>query len=189
VRTKLPPKAKLIPEKAERVFAGKLFDVYQWQQVLYDGSFETFEMLKRPDTVNVFAIKDNKLVIQRQEQAEFYSVPGGRHDNPNETELAAAKRELLEETGMTFKNWRLIWIDQPSRKMEWFIYTFLATDFGSQVEPQLDAGEKIQTELMTLDEVKSLIGSLDASSQADFVREIFDNITTIEDLKNWPEVE
>ena len=189
MRTVVPKNAKLIPDNAECVFRGKIFDVYQWPQKMFDGSFETFEMLKRPDTVNVFAIKEGKIVILKQKQpnsSEFYGIPGGRQD-PNETELETAKRELLEEAGMTFKNWRLIWAVQPFGKIDWCMYWFLATDFVDQVPQKLDAGERISVQEMTLDEVKNLIADLDVNSRADFVREIFDNISTIDDLINWPE--
>ena len=190
MRTIIPKNARLIPENAVQVFHGKIFDVYQWPQEMFDGSTKTFEMLKRPDTVNVFAIKDNKLVVVKQQQPnskEFYGVPGGRHDDPNETELDAAKRELLEETGMTFRNYKLIWATQPQGKIEWFIYTFLATGFVDQTSQNLDSGEKILVELKTLDEVKAIINDTDMNSRLDFSREIFDNIATIDDLANWPE--
>lgn len=186
MRTIVPDRARLIPETAARVFEGKIFDVYQWDQELFDGSHATFEMLKRPDTVNVIAIKDGKIVILEQEQPRlgvFYSVPGGRHDNPNETELEAVKRELLEEAGMTFSHWRLIHATQPFTKIEWFVYTFLATGFVSEVEPHLDGGERITKKLMTLDEVKAIINDLDASSRLDFSREIFDRVDTIDDFE------
>lgn len=190
MRTIIPQNAKLISERAEKVFQGKIFDVYQWQQELFDGSHATFEMLRRPDTVNVLAVKDGKLVLIKQQQpgsAEFYGIPGGRHDNPRETELEAAKREMLEETGMTFKNWRLIWATQPFGKMEWFVYLFLATDFESQTVQKLDAGEKISVELMALDEVINLINGLDSSSRLDFTHDIFDHVKNMDDLTNWPE--
>ncbi len=187
MRTVLPNKARLIPEGAKRVFEGKIFDVYQWDQELFDGSHAVFEMIKRPDTVNVLAVKDGKLVVLEQEQpgsGMFYSLPGGRHDNPRESELEAAKRELLEETGMTFKEWRLISATQPFAKMEWFIYTFLATSFEKQTGVRLDSGEKIAMRLMTLGEVKAMIGDLDANSRLDFSREIFDRVETVEDLES-----
>jgi 8-oxo-dGTP pyrophosphatase MutT (NUDIX family) len=180
----------LIPKNAKRVFQGVIYDVYQWPQKMFDGSIETFEMLKRPDTVIVFAIKDDKLVILRQQQphtTEFYGLPCGRHDDSDETELEAAKRELLEETGMTFRNWRLVWATQPVSKIDWCLYWFLATDFIDQTEQTLDAGEKISIQEMALDEVRGLINDLDANTRADFPHEIFDSITTIDDLINWPE--
>ena len=54
----LPKGARLIPSEAERVFAGEIYDVYQWPQAMPDGSVQTFEMLKRPDTVMVIALDE-----------------------------------------------------------------------------------------------------------------------------------
>lgn len=159
MRTIIPENAKLIPENAEKVFEGEIFEVYQWQQKMFDGSFETFEMLKRPDTIKVIAVKDAKIIICEEQQPNtdvFFDVPSGRHDVENESELDAAKRELLEETGMTFKNWRLIEIEQPHTKIDWFVYTFLATDFIEQTDQKLDAGEKITVHLKSFDEAIEL---------------------------------
>ncbi|MEX2014414.1 MAG: NUDIX domain-containing protein [Candidatus Saccharimonadales bacterium] len=159
MRTIIPKNAKLIPEEAERVFKGKIFDVYQWRQKMFDGSFETFEMLKRPDTVKVIAIKDGKIVICEEQQPNtsvFFDVPSGRHDVESESELGAAKREVLEETGMAFSNWRLISVEQPHTKIDWFVYIFLAADFISQTKQNLDTGEKITVHLKSFDEIIQL---------------------------------
>lgn len=43
-----------IPPNAQRVFSGKIFDVYQWPQPLFDGSIATFEVAKRLDFQNTF---------------------------------------------------------------------------------------------------------------------------------------
>ena len=151
MRTILPPKAKLVPKQAKRVFQGIIYQVYQWPQKMFDGSYKTFEMLKRPDTVEVLAVKDGRIVILEQEQPGkplFYDIPSGRHDGDNEDELAAAKRELLEETGMTFRKWKLLAVAQPVSTIERFTYTFLASDFEHQAKQQLDAGEKIKVKLL-----------------------------------------
>ena len=57
-----------VPSQAKRVFKGIIFDVYQWEQELFDGSKQTFEMLKRPDTVEVIAVKDGSILMSRQSQ-------------------------------------------------------------------------------------------------------------------------
>lgn len=54
-----PQSSQLMPEHAECVFSGKIFDTYQRNQTMYDGSIATFEKVKRTDTVVVFAILDN----------------------------------------------------------------------------------------------------------------------------------
>ncbi len=156
-KTKIIPKgAHLIPKEAECVFKGIIFDVYQWDQELYDGSYETFEMLKRPDTVSIAAIREDKVVVLKESQPgrdEFIGFPGGRADR-GEIPIDAAKRELLEETGMKFSNWKLLDVIQPQSKIEWFMYSYLATDFESQEAPAQDPGEKIELMELTFDEVK-----------------------------------
>ena len=149
----LPKNALLIPDNATRVFEGKIFDVYQWPQKMFDGSTATFEMLKRPDTVLVVAIKDNKLVMVDDEQPNRppqIQFPGGRVDKEDESWLAAAKRELLEETGFSFASWKMIEVHQPMSKIEQFVVWFLATDYISEQSTHLDGGEKITVELITL---------------------------------------
>jgi 8-oxo-dGTP pyrophosphatase MutT (NUDIX family) len=188
MRTILPPKAKLIPDNAKLVFKGQIFDVYQWPQEMYDGSQATFEMLKRADTVTVIAIKDHKLVVLEESQPSsphsYYATPGGRHDVESETELDAARREMLEETGMTFKNWRLIDVTQPHAKMEWFIYTFLATEFDSQQPPHLDVGEKIEVKLVDRDEALELA----KETRPGYIRaDLLEHVKTIDELANLPE--
>ncbi len=188
MRRIIPHGAKLIPASAQRVFKGVIYDVYQWQQKMYDGSLQTFEMLKRPDTVKVIAVKDDKIVILKQKQPDsdsyFYDLPGGRHDEEDEDELQAAKRELLEETGMTFKNWQLLDVSQPHGKIEQFIYVFLATGLKSQTEQKLDAGEKIEIKLIDLQELKNLSQKFNARY---LPKEIFQKVDTIEDLISLPE--
>src|SRR3989344_9504870 len=97
------PKSKQpMPDNAKRVFKGVIFDVYQWEQEMFDGSKATFEKLKRPDTVVIFGVlPDGKIILTEQEQPSkepFIGATGGRVDEGEEI-LAAAKRELLEESG------------------------------------------------------------------------------------------
>ena len=146
MRTIIPKNACLVPDHAECVFKGVIYTVYQWRQHMFDSSQATFEMLRRPDTVKTIAVKDGKIIMldERQPHGQrCYELPGGRHDVEAEDELACAKRGLLEETGMKFKNWRLLSAYQPALKVEAFVYIYLATEFESQTAPKTDAGEQI----------------------------------------------
>jgi ADP-ribose pyrophosphatase len=188
MRSYIPKNATLVPEQAKRVFKGVIYEVYQWQQQMFDGTYATFEMLKRPDTVKVLAEKDNTLIILDQEQpgqAAFYDLPGGRHDYDNETELDAIKREMLEETGMTFNSWKLIDVWQPFSKIESFMYLFSATDFLSQTDQQLDAGEKIKVMQFNLSELKNLLSD---PKNRYLPKELLEKVNSIEELLNLPEI-
>ncbi|HKY74490.1 MAG TPA: NUDIX hydrolase [Patescibacteria group bacterium] len=152
MKTHLPPNAK-------KVFQGQIFEVYQWDQQLYDGSIATFERLKRVDTAQVVAVVGDRILIQKQEQPSlgtFFSLPGGMCDSYEEPPLEAGKRELLEETGYQSDFWTLWRTHQPFSKIIWTLHTFFARNCVKIQEPALDAGEKIQNILMTFDEFLSL---------------------------------
>lgn len=152
MKTQFPPNAK-------KVFQGRIFEVYQWEQKLFDGSLATFERLKRVDTAQVVAVAGDKILIQKQEQPSlgtFFSLPGGMCNSYEELPLEAGKRELLEETGYQSDAWSLWRTNQPFTKIVWTLHTFFARNCIKVQEPMLDAGEKIQNILMTYDEFLSL---------------------------------
>lgn len=139
------PKSR-IPPQAACVHKGPIFEVYQWQQELYDGTTATFEMLKRPNTVLVLATADNHLLLAHQEQpgkGEYYDYLGGRADE-GEAPLDTAKRELLEESGMVSDDWELWHIDSFPGKIEWHTFYFIARNCQQVAEQRLDAGEKLK---------------------------------------------
>lgn len=184
----IPEDAILIPDGAECAFQGMIFDVYQWPQKLFDGSEYKFEMLKRPDTVNVICIVGGKIVVIDEEQPYLgsrLSFPGGRVNEDDASVEAAAKREMLEETGLGFKNWRLVKVAQPYRKMEWFVYVLVAWDLDDERKPTPDPGEKIHVRPMDFADLKDLI-----MSDTDYLgesRDLFRNLKGLDDLLALPE--
>ena len=148
-----------LPKSAKRVFKGKIFDVYQWRQKMFDGSYKIFERVKRQDTVIIIATIKNKIVILKQKQPDtgwYYSNPAGRMDIPGEKPLVAAKRELLEETGMVAKKlflWKKI---KKTGKVIHTVYFYIARDCKKVAEQKLDAGEKIKVELISFEDYLKL---------------------------------
>lgn len=155
------PKSKQpIPNTAKKVFEGKIFDVYQWEQELYDGTKTTFEKLKRPDTVVVFGVLDDgRIILTKQEQpgkAPFIGATGGRVDK-GEDVLVAAQRELLEESGYEASEFILWDAQHPASKIDWVVYTFVAKGLKKVADLNLDGGEKIELFTMTLDELIEMV--------------------------------
>jgi ADP-ribose pyrophosphatase len=143
-----------IPVDATMVFKGVIFEVWQWRQKMFDGSMQTFERLKRPNTAQVIPVVGDKILVLLEEQPDarqpFPSIPGGRFDE-GEDALAAAKRELVEETGYVSEDWTLWKEVDPVGKIEWTVFTYVARDCVLKNAPHLDAGEKITTKFIDFD--------------------------------------
>ena len=155
-----PVSKQPIPDNAKRVFQGVLFDVYQWEQRLYDGSITIFEKVKRKDTVNIIPITtDGKILLSQQEQPgvqPFIGSFGGIIDK-GETPLGAAQRELLEETGYESDDiifWNAV---QPSEKIDWAIYTFIARHCTKKQDQKPESGEKIKLLYLTFEKFLSYV--------------------------------
>jgi ADP-ribose pyrophosphatase len=152
-------KLSKIPPHARKVFSGVIFDIYQWDQEMYDGSVHTFESAARADAVSIIPVIDDQIVIIHEEQPgreANIGFPGG-HIDPGEDPLTAARRELYEETGMTFKDLKLVAIeDIGGHKVDWACYRYIATGLVNRDEPRLDPGEKIVVEIVDFDKAKEL---------------------------------
>ena len=182
----LPTNAVLIPDSATCVFKGVIFDVYQWPQTMFDGSVKTFEMLRRPDTVQVIVVRGNQILLVEDEQPgrkPRLHFPGGRADDEDDASwLDAAKRELREETGYVCKNWRLIAVGQPQIKIEWFTPIFLATDITDELEQQLDAdGEKITLQWHTFEDVRRRVLA-GTEQMMQYLVPFFNQVKSLEEL-------
>lgn len=142
------PQAKQpIPANARLVFKGVLYDVFQWDQRLFDGSTTIFEKVRRVDSAAILPItKARKIIIAKEEQPgsdSFIGALGGRLE-PNESALACAKRELLEEAGMVAKRYKLWFSLQPSGLIEWVSSIYIGQEAEITQPTRPDAGEKIE---------------------------------------------
>ena len=122
-----------------------------------------YYVLEYPDWVNVLAItKDKKFLMVRQYRhgtgTTNYELCGGCVDKEDASPLVAAQRELLEETGFGKGNWHfnLKMSANPSTSNNW-TYNFIAEDVEPVGTQHLDGGEDISFELLSLDEIKSLL--------------------------------
>ncbi len=136
-----------IPKQAKKVFTGDIFDVYQWPQKMFDGSIKTFEMIKRPYSTRIIATEGQKIFICTEKQPGTKKVVGnfgGRVDK-GETPLQAAKRELLEESGLKSNDWELFdRCEFYPEKMDFSIFTYIARDCKKIKNPTKDPGEDIK---------------------------------------------
>jgi ADP-ribose pyrophosphatase len=98
---------------SKTVFQGPLFRVVS-DHIEEPGGVRTRrDVVRHPGSIVVLAVDElngqTRVLLERQYRhaagARLWELPAGRVD-PGEANLAAAKRELLEETGFTAGKWR-----------------------------------------------------------------------------------
>ena len=100
---------------SKEMYRGPVFWVTS-DRVVEPGNIQVRrDIVRHPGSVVVLAVDDSgkePLVLLEVQYRytvgkKIWELPAGRID-PGETELAGAKRELLEETGFTAKSWKRI---------------------------------------------------------------------------------
>lgn len=119
-------------------------------------------LITRSDAAVVFGItSDNLLVLTREyrhpTQKVILSCAGGYIDN-NEAPLESARREFLEETGYSAKDFRLLGSAYPYPGISnQKIYYAVALNAYKEKEPHLEVSEIMQTILMTITDLNQAI--------------------------------
>ncbi|KQR72819.1 DNA mismatch repair protein MutT [Pedobacter sp. Leaf176] len=123
---------------------------------------DDYYVLEYPNWVNAIALTEQgKILMVRQYRhaADIVSleVPGGVMDGDEEPEFAI-KRELLEETGYSFKTCKLVAKLYPNPATANNItFTYVLTGGKKTHEQHLDEHEILNVEEYTIDEVKQFI--------------------------------
>jgi 8-oxo-dGTP pyrophosphatase MutT (NUDIX family) len=106
--------------------------------------------------------KDGKIIMVRQYRHALgdvcIEIPGGCMDATDKNPEAAIARELLEETGYKFSSIKSLGkiSANPSTNNN-LMYMFLATGGEKVAEQNLDGGEEIELDFLTVEEVKQLL--------------------------------
>lgn len=162
------PDEKATILESKLAYQGKVFSVYTEQVREPNGVEATRDIVRHNGSVVVLAVDettnpdDPLVVIERQfrHAADGYllELPAGRVE-PGEDVLAAAKRELIEETGYRARNWtRLVrYFASPGFVGEW-MEIYLATGItAGDAEPEDD--ERIEVRLLPLSELVRMVAA------------------------------
>jgi 8-oxo-dGTP pyrophosphatase MutT (NUDIX family) len=123
------------------------------------ATIDPFYVLEVPDFVHIVAFdSEGRMLMTRQyrhgNEDIHHEIPCGGVEPGDASPLAAAQRELLEETGCAgerFVELPMIYVN-PARQNN-RIYTFLAFDVKKVAEPKLDPSEKIEWKFVEVETV------------------------------------
>lgn len=149
--------------KSEQINSYKVFSTRRdISRSTVTGEEHDFYVIQSPDWINVIPVTaDGEVILIRQfrhgTQSVTLEIPGGMVDN-GEDPLAAAKRELAEETGYGSEKWEKLGTVHPNPAiMDNECHMYLAGDAFKSGEPHFDGTEDIETVTRPVEEVKDLI--------------------------------
>jgi ADP-ribose pyrophosphatase len=159
-------KAKLISSKLS--YQGKVFSVFTDKVKEPGGNINTRDVIRHNGSIVILAVDESKnpadpdIILERQYRhaaGQFLiELPAGRVE-PGEATLAAAKREMIEETGYRAKRWTLLtrYFASPGFLGEW-MQIYLARDIREgAATPEPD--ESIEVFRLPLSEALALVAA------------------------------
>jgi ADP-ribose pyrophosphatase len=159
-------KPKLISSKLS--YKGKVFSVFTDKLKEPSGFVHARDVIRHNGSVVILAVDESKnpadpdiILIRQYRHAAgqfLIELPAGRVD-ANEATLAAAKREMIEETGYRAKRWTLLtkYFASPGFLGEW-MQIYLARDLREgTATPEPD--ENIEISRLPLSEALALIAA------------------------------
>jgi ADP-ribose pyrophosphatase len=158
-------KSKVEVKSSKLSYEGPLFRVYT-DTIVENGREINRDVVRHNGSVVILAVDDTKskrdpmIVMERQYRHAagqyLLEVPAGKMEKGEEA-LAAAKRELLEETGFKAKRWRKMvrYFASPGFLGEW-MQVFVARGLvKGDAQPEYD--EQIEIEMVPLSELLAMI--------------------------------
>jgi ADP-ribose pyrophosphatase len=165
-KKKYPTKPRLI--SSNLAYKGKVFSVFSDKVEEPGGNINIRDVIRHNGSVVMLAVDESKnqndpdIIFERQYRhaaGQFLiELPAGRVE-PNESTLAAAKRELIEETGYRARHWTLLtkYFASPGFLGEW-MQIYLARDIREgAATPEPD--ENIEVFRLTLSQALALVAA------------------------------
>lgn len=139
------------------------FDVRHDAVVRPDGCRDTYMHVVSPGSVTVLAMDNRgRVMLTRQwiytHGCTQWRLPGGGIDQEDRDSLAAAHRELAEETGLIAANWvRLGQVHEADSLSNHVDSVFFATDLTSASQCLRPGEYDLQTSWMSFDSILDLV--------------------------------
>lgn len=146
---------------SEPVYDGVLLHVRRDTVRLPDGETSVREWIEHPGASAVVPVFDDGTVVLLRQfryppRREFLEVPAGKFDEPGESPLDLARRELMEEAGVSAERWTELGKTYPGIGYSTeVIHLFLAEGL-SEGEAQSDDDEFVEPVRMPLAEAVAM---------------------------------
>lgn len=149
--------------KKDKLFSGRIIDLYLEEVRLPNGNTSSREIIKHPGAVAVIAItEENKIVMVRQfrkaMEKVLVEIPAGKLEKGEEP-ITTAKRELEEETGYTCDTLKplISFYTSPGFADE-LVHLFVADGLRKDTEEHhLDEDEFVDLVEVTLEEAQQMV--------------------------------
>jgi len=152
----------------KKLLKTKFFDVEEEKVILPDGSKHIYKTAFRKPVSMVIPLTTDYEIYMIKQYRYLYNnylielVAG--HVDDNESPLAAAKRELKEETGLTAKHWEEIKrIEGSASVFKSRVHLFLAKDL-EEGEKNPEDGEEIELIKVSLKKAVEMVMSEEIST-------------------------
>lgn len=150
-------------KSSEKLFSGRIIDLYLEEVLLPNGKTSTREIIKHPGAVAVIAItKENKIVMVQQYRKAMervlVEIPAGKLEKGEQPDVTA-KRELEEETGYTTESLQhlLSFYTSPGFADE-LVHLYFTEELEILTEKaELDEDEFVDVLEVTLEEAQEMI--------------------------------
>jgi len=151
--------ANPIPENAHIAYKWHGFTVWNWDQMVFDGSHAVYEWLQRSDFSQVIPVTDDgKIIVLQEEQpwiGEFYGLVWWSVEDGHGFEETAYK-EAEEEIGIKINKLEKLYnMSHYACIWQWYCFVTRDRDFSGTMNH--DVWEKIKMLYVDFDELMEMI--------------------------------
>jgi ADP-ribose pyrophosphatase len=151
--------------ESRKVYTTRIFDLHHHRRHHEQRGQHDFYVLQAPDWVNIIPLTDSEDVVMvrqfRHGTEDFtLEIPGGMVDPEDPSPMAAARREMREESGYDSDDVIELGKVHPNPAIQGnYCHSFLARGVRGGLKPELDTTEETEVVLVPLASIKDLIRS------------------------------